>query len=101
MAVPRLSLQNRFVYVPEPPFRNPGEEALPYLARWFRADVSLIRSTVRSLAMRGGLRVANPRFVRTEEGEDLFVDVEGTLPGLSFGELSGSEQRRVALELGH
>ena len=100
VAVPRLSLQNRFVYVPEPPFRNSGEEALPYLARWFRADVSLIRSTVRSLAMRGGLRVANPRFVRTEEGEDLFVDVEGTLPGLSFGELSGSEQRRVALELG-
>ena len=100
MAVPRLSLQNRFVYVPEPPFRTPGEEPLPYLARWFRADVSLIRSTVRSLAMRGGLRVANPRFVRTEEGEDLLVDVKGTLPGLSFGELSGSEQRSVALELG-
>ena len=51
-----------------------------------------------SLSTRGGFCVHNPRFVIREDHEDLLLDLDGTVPGLEFRQLSSSEQCRVVIE---
>ena len=97
-AVPRLNLAHVFVYVSERPLRMPEETTSSYLARWLHIDTAVVHNIVRSLAMRGSLCVHNPRFVTREDHESLQLDLDGTVPGLDFRNLSSSEQIRVAIE---
>ena len=97
-AVPRLNLARVFVYASERPRRMPEETTSDYLARWLRIDRAHIHNIVRSLAMRGGFRVHNPRFVTQEDHEALLLDLDGTVPGFEFRDLSGSEQIQVVIE---
>ena len=97
-AVPRLNLAHAFVYASERPLRKPEETTSSYLARWLRIDPAHIHNIVRSLAMRGGFRVHNPRFETREDHEALLLDLDGTVPGLEFRTLSSSEQVRVVIE---
>ena len=97
-AVPRLNLAHVFVYASEPPQRMPEETTISYLAGWLRSDPAHIHNIVRSLAMRGGFCVHNPRFVTREDHEDLLLDLDGTVPGLEFRHLSSSEQIQVVIE---
>ena len=97
-AVPRLSLAHVFVFASERPNRMPEETTSSYLTRWLHIDPALIHNIVRSLAMRGGFCVHNPRFVTREDHEALLVDLDGTVPGLDFRSLSSSEQSQVAIE---
>ena len=97
-AVPRLNLAHVFVYASERPLRMPEETTSSYLARWLRIDPAHIHNIVRSLAMRGGFHVHNPRFVAREDHEDLLLDLDGTVPGLRFEALASSEQIQVVIE---
>ena len=97
-AVPRLNLAHVFVYASERPQRMPEETTSSYLARWLRIDRAHLHNIVRSLAMRGGFCVHNPRFVTEDDHEALLLDLDGTLPGLEFVALSNSEQCRVVIE---
>ena len=97
-AVPRLNLPYVFVYVSEQPHREQEETTTSYLARWLRVDLAHIHNIVRSLAMRGGFCVHNPRIATRKGREDLLLDLDGIEPGLEFRSLSGSEQCRVAIE---
>ena len=97
-AVPRLNLAHMFVYASERPQRMPEETTSSYLARWLRIDPAHIHNIVRSLAMRGGFCVHNPRFVTQEDHEALLLDLDGTVPGLEFRSLSRSEQLQVVIE---
>ena len=97
-AVPRLNLAHAFVYASERPRRKPEETSSSYLARWLRIDPAHIHNIVRSLAMRGGFCVHNPRFETREDHEALLLDLDGTVPGLEFRYLSSSEQCRVVIE---
>ena len=76
----------------------PEETISNYLARWLRIDRAHIHNIVHSLAMRGGFRVHNPRFVTQEDHEALVLDLDGTVPGLTFRTLSSSEQIQVVIE---
>lgn len=100
-AVPRLTVPFAFVHAPERPHRPqaPEEPAGAYLARWLRIDVAVARNLITSMAARNGHRVHNPRFTEEEGHELLRVDVDGTVAGLSFGDLSDTEQCRVLLEM--
>ena len=97
-AVPRLNLAHVFVYVSERPRGMPEDTTDSYLARWLRIDPAHIRNIVRSLAMKGGFCVHNPRFETREDQEALLLDLDGTVPGLEFRNLSSSEQIQCAIE---
>ncbi len=97
-AVPQLNLAHAFVYASERPLRMPEETTISYLARWLRIDPAHIRNIVRSLAIRGGFCVHNPRFDTRADDEGLLLDLDGTVPGLEFRELSSSEQIQVVIE---
>ena len=97
-AVPQLNLATAFVYVSERPHREPEETTTSYLARWLRVDLAHIHNIVRSLAMRGGLCVHNPRIETREGHEDLLLDLDGTISGLEFRDLSSGEKIQVAIE---
>ena len=98
-ATPRLNVPYAFIYAPERPHRRHDETISAYLARWLRIDVALVHNVVRSLATRGGHHIHNPRFVERDDQEALLVDVDGTLPGLDFHDLSDTEQIRVVIEM--
>ena len=98
-AVPRLNLAHVFVYASERPRQMPEETTSNYLARWLRIDPAHIHNIVNSLAMRSGFCVHNPRFVTREDHEALVMDLDGTVPGLAFKDLSSSEQIQVVIEL--
>ena len=97
-AVPRLNLAHEFVYASERPQRLPEETTSGYLARWLRIDIAHLHNIVRSLAIKGSFCVHNPRFVTEDGHEGLLLDLDGTVPGLEFRSLSGSEQCRVVIE---
>lgn len=98
---PRLNVPHAFVHAPERPHRrNAKDETVSaYLARWLRIDEALVHNVVRLLAARGGHHVHNPRFVERHGEEALLIDVDNTLAGLSFRNLSETEQTRVVIEM--
>lgn len=100
-ATPRLNLPYAFIHAPERPNPRKAEDETvsAYLARWLRIDVALVHNAVRSLAASGGHHIHNPRFVERDGLETLLVDVDDTLAGLSFEDLSDTEQTRVVIEI--
>jgi hypothetical protein len=71
---------------------------LKHLARVFSLDESVIESVAIEINRFPHSKAKNLEFVTEEDNYRLCLNLEGTVPGLSFGALSGGEQETVLLE---
>lgn len=76
-----------------------GQDDLQFIADVLSLDESTIRNLISCVNTDGNCQIHNVRLENTVDGWTLFADVPGTVPGLAFGSLSGSEQAQVLIEL--
>lgn len=71
---------------------------LVYFAGILKADPVVVESLVEEIHNYHHSKIRNIRFESEDSVRHMYLDVEGTHPGLSFSSLSGGEQEQVFIE---